>query len=79
MLAIVVCYLFAILLLVAGIMTLVYSDKISGSLLLDKDGNVSNGDKYTIVGGLAGIAAISAAFVIVVATSEYHFSLPFGE
>ena len=70
MLAIITCYLFSIILLVAGILTLVYSDKISGNLFLDSNGGLQSGDKYTIVGTLAGATAISAALIMVVLTSK---------
>ena len=59
-------------LLTSGVLALMYNDKISGDLMLDRTGNIHSRDKYSFIGGLAGISAILASIVLMMFTSKYQ-------
>jgi hypothetical protein len=52
---------------------LVFSDRISGDLLIDEEGHIENGDKYAIIGGLAGVTSILAGIILAIITGDWGF------
>ena len=70
--AIVFSYMVCFSLLTSGVLALMYNDKISGDLMLDRTGNIHNHDKYSFIGGLAGISAILASIVLMIFTSKHQ-------
>ena len=70
-----IIYIFqvAIAFVVTGILALVFSDRISGDLLIDEEGHIENGDKYAIIGGLAGVTSILAGIILAIITGDWGF------
>jgi hypothetical protein len=69
-----IIYIFqvAIAFVVTGILALVFSDRISGDLLIDEEGHIENGDKYAIIGGLAGATSILAGIILAIITGNCY-------
>ena len=77
MISIIIAYLFVLILIGSGIMALVVSDRVDGQVLISNQGEMYDGSKFAIVGGLAGMSAIIAGIIVLVVTSKkfYVFSV----
>ena len=71
MIELIVSYIIVLILIVTGTLGLVLSENVTDHYYYT-DGELYSGDKFAIVLGLSGVAALFAALFVLIITSKYR-------